>query len=508
MSKLTKITIIVLITINILLGAWYILHGDLLFHTDIARDFLLIEDIAYVKHLTLIGPRSGGISGVFHGPAWLYLNLPAFLLGKGNPVFVGWFWFILYLSFMFITYKVGVKLFDKKTGILSVLLISLIAASSVKNLFNPFGAVLLSPVFFYFFWEYLKKQEYKNLLISFFILGLIIQFQMAFGGPILVLTVPLLIYFLYKKKKLSHLTALLILLIPLSTYILFDLKHDFLQTRSVIQSITATEKKPGDQILPVFIFERIKGLFVNGLKIQPVNNLLLDLPITLIFTIIFLKVYQKKKFKNRNLYFLFFYYYIGFWILSFLFRGVMWGYYYWPFLPLIIIVFASSRKLINKKIFYLICIYILVINYFQQVIYIKDSQKAIGKDGGSWQFNFQLSKKIFQEAKGDFGYFIYTPDLFGYSTRYALNYTQTLFNNKKAYPFEKRQITYVIIAPPPDNKPYLNGEWWRKNQVKITKQPEEVYQYKNGFKIEKYILTEKERIIQADPNLIQSIFFR
>ncbi len=459
MSKVIKLASYILVAINITLAAWYILHGDLLFHTDIARDFLLIEDIAYNKHLTLIGPRSGGISGVFHGPLWLYLNLPAFLLGKGNPVYVGWFWFFLYLIFLIIVYKVAVRLFDKITAFLCILLVSLITASSVKNFINPFGAVILSPLYLYFFWEYLKKLEYKNLLISFFILGLIIQFQMAYGGPILLLTLPLLIYFLYKKKKLFHLTALLILLIPLSTYILFDLKHDFLQVRSVIQSITAV-KRPGDQILSVFISERIKGIFINGLKLQPINNLLSDIPVTLIFITIFLKAYKEIKLKNRNLYFLFFYYYIGFWILSFLFRGVIWGYYYWPFLPLIIIIFASAHKFINKKLFYLVLIYVLVLNYFQQTIDLKNSQKTIGKDGGAWQFNFQLSQKIFWEADVDFGYFIYTPDLFGYSTRYALNYTQTLFQNKKAYPFQKRKITYAIIASPPDDKPYLNGDWW------------------------------------------------
>jgi len=476
MSKITRILIIVLIGLNIVFAAWYILHNDLLFHTDIARDFLLIEDIAYNKHITLIGPRSGGISGVFHGPLWLYLNLPAFLLGQGNPVYVGWFWLILYLFFLAITYKIAQKVFDNKTALISTLLLSIITAVSVKNLFNPFGAVMMAPVYWYCLWQYFKTVRFKYLILSFFVLGLIIQFQIAFGGPILLLTLPLLGVFLYKKKKLIHFSALLIILIPLSTYVLFELKHNFLQLRSVVGSVSAA-KSPGDQIWTVYLVERIKGFFISGLKLQPIGNLLFDMPITFLFIFLFLRIWKNKKLKNRIFYLLFFYYYIGFWLLTFLFRGVIWSYYYWPFLPLIVIILVSSYKQINRIVYYGLIFYILILNYFVQIDSLIKSNKQIGKDGGSWQFNFQLTKKIFTDSSGNFGYYIYTPDLFGYSTRYAFNYAQTLFRNKTATPFQKRPVSYVVMAPPPDDKPYLNGEWWLKNQVKIDKKPNKIIEY-------------------------------
>src|ERR1700704_37205 len=85
------------ILFGIYLFSLHLLLGDLLFHTDIARDFLLIQDIAVNNKLTLIGPRAGGIPGVFFGPIWLYLNLPAFIIGNGNPLAVGYFWLLLFL---------------------------------------------------------------------------------------------------------------------------------------------------------------------------------------------------------------------------------------------------------------------------------------------------------------------------------------------------------------------------------------------------------------------------
>src|SRR3989338_3294329 len=102
--------VIILILFNIILASRWILDGNIFFHTDIARDFLLLEDLADNKNLTLIGPRSGAIPGLFHGPLWLYLNLSAFFLGGRNPVVVGWFWVLLYILSIGITYYVGKRL--------------------------------------------------------------------------------------------------------------------------------------------------------------------------------------------------------------------------------------------------------------------------------------------------------------------------------------------------------------------------------------------------------------
>ena len=103
------------VLINFLSASWYLLKGDILFHVDIARDFLVLEEIVFLKKLTLIGARSGGIPGLFHGPLWFYLNLPAFLIGKGNPLFVGLFWIILFALSLIIIYNIAKKVFDKST---------------------------------------------------------------------------------------------------------------------------------------------------------------------------------------------------------------------------------------------------------------------------------------------------------------------------------------------------------------------------------------------------------
>lgn len=500
-----KVIAYFLIITNIFLSAWYVINKDIYFHTDIARDFLLIEDIVETHRPTLIGPRSGGIPGVFHGPLWLYLNLPAFLLGNGSPVGIGWFWIFLSVINLIIVFIIAKKIFNERTAILSLLLFSTAIITATSGLFNPFGAVMLSPLFLYFFWRYTVTLKVKSLIISLFILGLMVQFQIAFGLPLILLIIAYLIPFLHKRKRLANLIFLTVLLIPLSSFILFDFRHNFLQARSVVNYFLGGEMTGKPQSWQYFRM-RIEGFFIDAPALLTGGLGWLALLMAMLLFFILYKVYKNARSKNRGLYFLFFYFYLGYWLISFLFRGTMWSYYYWPFLPLLVVVFSSSERFLNKRVFAVVFSLILIFNFYYGIRHVWRAGNFIGFNLGSWQFNFRAAKWVFNDAGGGFGYYIFTPDLFGYSPRYALNFVQKKYRGKKGYPFEKKEETYLLVAP--SDTPYADADWWRENQVKITKQPDNVINFQNGFKIEKYRLTPEEISVQADPNLIQSLHFR
>src|SRR5579863_1660833 len=113
---------VAIILYGIYLFSLHLFLGDLLFHTDIARDFLLIQDIAINHKLTLIGPRAGGIPGTFLGPAWLYLNVPAFLLGNGNPIVVGYFWLLLVLTGFGVVFYITKKIYNYEVAVLATMI--------------------------------------------------------------------------------------------------------------------------------------------------------------------------------------------------------------------------------------------------------------------------------------------------------------------------------------------------------------------------------------------------
>jgi len=76
------------------------------------------------------------------------------------------------------------------------------------------------------------------------------------------------------------------------------------------------------------------------------------------------------------------------------------------------------------------------------------------------------------------------------------------------YPYQKKETTYLIISPAPKDRPELNGEWWKKGQVKIDSEPDKVFRTQSGYVIEKYYLADDELEIDSDPNLIQNLHFR
>jgi hypothetical protein len=503
MKKYLHWTIVLLILINIYFAAWLPLHGDLTLFPDNARDLLLMEDVANNKPITLIGPHSGGIPGLFHGPLWTYINMPAYLLGKGNPAYVGIFWVILYVLTIFFVYLVGKKLFDKTVGLLSSLLFSAIFMSFVPGFGNPYGSVLLFPVFFYYFVIYLKEYKVKFLLISLFILGLIIQFQMAFGVPILAVVLIFLVINLYNNKKLFHLFSFFILLVPLSTFIIFDIRHNFLQLHSLINYIISRNIEKTSFFDMYFLTHRIPLIFTDGLSLITRGQWWLTSILIIYFLYIYWRVIKSKKIFYKKIYFISALLYIGFWVVTLLYKGQMWLYYHWQMIPMLIIVICSGYLAISKKVFATVfCIFYLFI-MFSQITWIKGIQNDfIGKDRVSWVFFRNAIDDIYKENSSPFGYYIFEDDLLGYRGLYTFHYLQQFHKNVQAVSNTKKQNTYLIVISE------HNQSWWKANQIRISSSPAYKKIFKNNYEVEKYILSNADQQIPSDPNLTDNLFFR
>lgn len=500
MSKIIQYLLFLIIGVSILLAAWPMFQGNLNFNTDIARDFLLLEDVYYNKNITLLGPRSGGIPGVFHGPLWIYLNLPAYILGGGNPTIVGWFWVLLYIAGIWFVYKAGKEIFDNTTGLLAATIFATATAGSVSAMFNPFGAVILFPIYFYYFYRYSQKLKLLDLVISFFILGLIIQFQMAFGVPILILSLVYAGWVIFKVKKLTHLIAPLILIIPLSSYIVFELRNNFLQITSALNYVSGKEDLGKVNMTFVdLLTHRLNYMINDTLGMISLNTLWLTF---FIFFVIVFSMVKNFKLKKDNPYLLFILFLGGYWFLTLFYQGVIWGYYYVPFIGLIAIFFAAGHKNL-EKLFLIISALILLSNVY--ATYKKVSK--MHPEDGTWRFFRTAAEKIYAEAPTEFGYYVYSTDLYGYSSRYAMNYMSRKSTDKTGIPFVKKQHTYLLIDDPGDNHATNNRDW-KEYDIRISQNPQEKISMKDSYWIEHYDLSEEELKIESNPNLIQTIIFR
>lgn len=118
-----------------------------------------------------------------------------------------------------------------------------------------------------------------------------------------------------------------------------------------------------------------------------------------------------------------------------------------------------------------------------------------------------MAYNVFVDAPEEFGYYAYTADQYGYPAKYAMHYIDRLVGEKQAVGYEKRPVTYLLIAPNPDN-PTTNAGAWKRDQVRIEAEPTRVWQYENGFRVERYDLSAEELSIPDDPLLPDSLQLR
>ncbi|MDP3987978.1 MAG: hypothetical protein Q8P80_02435 [Candidatus Levybacteria bacterium] len=500
MKRILKVLFFLVIIFNLVLSAWLVLHHDLQFTSEIARDFFLLDEMAK-KKIILIGPSS--TTGLFHGPLWTYVNYPAYLIGRGNPEAVAWGWIAMVIAFLISGFYIARNLFNKTTAYFYVLMISVYSVFHGGGLYNPHGAMFVIPAFFYFLIRYMQTQKLKYLIIHVLLAGVLIQFQMAIGIPFFILSFFYAVYVCVKAKKKKYLLSYLLIILTLSNFILFDLRHEFLNTKLVLHFMTAAGRD-NPNIISMF-YQRIKFM-TTGVEFIRADPGYRDMVVFIIFSIFTFFQLKDKKFKAIYLSFLYFYF--GFLVLSNLNSGGLLYFYLFPLFPFVFLIFSSFVTSRYSKIFIAIFFIIFLFN-IQSAMgdTIDASKRFIGQSNNSWLFYRNVSSKIFTGEEKEFGYYVYSPEVLAYQGKYAMLF-QTKQSSKKTHYFQKKPITYLLIAPPPQGNPYMKDEWWKINLLHIDRKPDSTINFVNGYKIEKYKLSEEEIKVPVEKNIDPGLTFR
>jgi len=505
LNPLIKTIFLGLIIFNLLLTSWYILHGDLNFHTDIGRDFLLFEEVQQ-KKLVLIGARSGA-AGIFHGPLWLYLNFPVYYLSNGNPLAVGWFWIFLIVFFYISGFQIAKRLFNSKTAFLFITLASSYLIPWGKEFTHHNAAFVIMPFFFYTFWQYINTFKITYLMAHIILAGILIQLEIATGGPFILLSFAYIVYKQIKKHRLKQSIAFLLIFLPLSTYIMFDIRHNFFQIKNLIAYIKGSPSEHYYGIVNIFK-NRLDYIFTSGTPLIREFTLLNTLFAISLFIILF-KILNKSRY--RYLYLIFLYFYLGYFLISLSSRYYLLVQHFLPFIPIVLMVSSSLISSKYQKITVPIFILIILFNLFSGIKYLREANNDIGRSMNSWKIFNKISEDVYNNQDQEFGYFIYSPDKLGYSLKYAMIYGQKIHPNRKASYFQKMPITYVISAPPPINDPYakyMKSQYWVANSIKISGESNKTVTYPNDYKVERYELTPEEIAIPFDKYEDTGIHFR
>lgn len=236
----------------LLLALKTITEGGIPFWFDPARDFLLAVD--NLKKPALIGPPSG-IPGLFYGPYWIWFISISLLLSKDPRIVVALVLMIPYLLiFPYLLFRFT-PLFGKTLCLLLWLLFILSYGTYATFLWNPHLAPLffLCGIFLLIFTPFLAGGTNSAIRIFFsgVSFGLLMNVHISFGLGILIAT---LLFFpfqyviaaFYQRKKLRHafkntLQAAVFFcvgfILTFTPFILFEYRHDFLQTTAVWKTI-------------------------------------------------------------------------------------------------------------------------------------------------------------------------------------------------------------------------------------------------------------------------------
>ncbi len=449
-------TLAILVPFSISL--WNVIQGNIPFWYDPARDLLSAWD--NLHKITLIGPTSG-IPGIFYGPYWIWLLSLGLMISK-NPRVVDFVVETLpyYAIFLFILFQFS-NLFGKKVILtLWLLFIFTVGFNYTIMLWNPHPAPILFITYVYLITFFPVKNPFRYCMYSLclgLILGLLLNFHISFAIGVVLGTGMFFIiqlYLLFANNKIKQLHFLKEIALPVLLFIfglsiifapffLFELRHNFPQTKVLLQTffkfgnvVTIKGLSKKDIILSFF------GRSAAILSLPKVFGLLIGVG-ELIFAS-YLIIRNNLKDQEKRILLLLLSISIGVLSIYLTAKNPVWDYHFISveiiFLLLLGIILTKSSKLAHILLVYAIFIASIGILHFSQSMQTNPYSipNLITKE--------YVTHIVLNDAKGvDYNVFIYNPAIYTYDYSYLFAWL-----GKKNVPFdpgkitEQKNLTYLI----------------------------------------------------------------
>lgn len=478
MKKFEIIVIIFLLVLAISLRFSETYLNNFLFLLDQGRDLLDVKRIVFDGHLTLIGPYTG-LQGVFQGPLYYYLlAIPLFLAG-GNPWGTVFLTFLMSVFTIVIMYYTARKFLGHKTAILTLFLLAVSpeAIAAATYVWNPHPMWLLIAVYLFFFYKVVFNEK-KYIIFLWVTMGLMFHFESAGGFFILFGT--LLFFFIFERKEIftKHFVVgfgcFLFLFLP---QLLFDFRHDFLMTKSLLNIFHGGDQglfADNEKVSYLYgIRANIDMLYYNFSSSLLRDGYLIYLPNIILFvffsTILFkekLSLFSKKEniFLNQTLKLLFC---ILVLVMFFPFPLRYWYLTGYQLFYIVILGLVLSKLFVfpkGKLLIFLLASIILFYSIEKGVhVYTKPDYGGIAKIKGK----LDAIEYIYKSAQGKpFNLLVFTPPVY----TDAYDYLIWWYGKKtgQGIPLkEKKDVFYLLIELDP-NKPW-SYEGWLETVIKTGK---------------------------------------
>lgn len=280
------------------------LPNNLFFIWEQGRDLSQAQDIATFRHLTLIGPKAG-LEGLFHGAFYYYFLAVFYLLTQGNPGQIIFVFTALNAITILVMYFIGRELFKDKIYVFAGSILTAVSFNIIvygRWLSNASASILIVSLFFYSLVKLVKTKKPTWYIPTFFFIGLLAHFEILNFLYGLFLTAIAVFLWRIRLQSRSFFMGCCVLLLMLSPFILFEIRHAFLMSKGVLGHFTGSAVRSFNLLLSV-------NSYAGGLFDEIANTLMPQYKVAalVLFFVLMLFAFvgnSAKKDQKKLLYFL------------------------------------------------------------------------------------------------------------------------------------------------------------------------------------------------------------
>lgn len=225
----------------LLVAAYLRLHnisGYMTFLGDEGRDVMVVKQMIVDHKWTLLGPTAS-VGGFFLGPIYYYFMLPflwAWRLDPTGPaVMVGLFG----VATVYLVYRAGRDMFSSWVGLTAAALYatSPVVIAYSRSSWNPNIVPFFSLLTIYLLWNYAMNGRIRNIFWTGVTMGIGLQLHYLY-----LFLFPVAVLWIFINRKVNRTIKAAVIwvigfLIGYAPFLLFELRHGFPNTRSIMQFV-------------------------------------------------------------------------------------------------------------------------------------------------------------------------------------------------------------------------------------------------------------------------------
>lgn len=489
-------------------------QGIFFFTFDQARDAIWVKNQIDGRQLSLLGPWAS-LQGTFFGPLWFWLLIiPHIILGGSPSGYVVFNALIVFGTVIFTSFIL--RKFSKTTSYF-IIIIGLISIGfhGIAGFAFPSHMML----FFTLMLMFSLTKLIVGFQIKFFLIS-ILSISLMFHGepPTAIFSFP--VFFListlsllkYEKRNIKLIAKIIILgaivfLIPFVPQIVFDLRHNFLQTRGIISYFQGKNQSLGD-ILPFSqrLINRPLIFFTMFQKVSFHKYFIMSFFSLVVIFLVHLK-------KEKNVFFKLFFktsilYLLSLLIFFTIYPPQLKDFYLDGLLIIFLVLQANALSYFWKKnnkhqiavIIYLCFSFFLNREPIREIQRIKVNYSDIRGAGSIYANQVNAIDWVYKNADGrSFKVYIYEPAVYDFAYQYIfMNY------GLKRYGYLPEDFAYLPNQPEyiPRKSIFLSehsNEIKNKSKIMFLIVEDDIYfgrqkAWLNNFSIKKFPINQKENL--------------